>query len=214
MSLNAFKSDCLKLQHDDVVQKYLLDGSSYFFDKEINTDEFRFKKDIAQCLNVHLREIVIVGSGKLGFSIKPDRDVPGYFPFKEFDHDFKSGTKSKKSDLDIAIVSNALFDNQLHQLFDYTSQYCNNEIWDKRTDRNSLAKYILKGWLKPEFVPKLYKISDDLHAILAKYKMEFGRDVNIGIYKTWYFFEKYHINNIRNINLNLIANGKSANNKT
>ncbi len=200
--LSLFKKDCLNKNLDDVVQKHLLEGSSYFFEKHPSkSSEFQFKKDIAKSLSVHIRDIAIVGSGKLGFSIKPDKEVPSYFPFKAFD-------EVKKSDLDIAIVSNRLFDSQLVKLYEYTGHYDKNNIWKVKGDRNSLAKYILKGWLRPDFIPKEYLISDLIHKVQSKYKMEFGRDINIGIYKSWYFFENYHINNIRKINLNLTANGK------
>lgn len=199
MSKDIFINDCKALGPDLVVQKYLLEGSSYFFDNNESVDEFQFKKDIANSLNVHLRDIAIIGSGKLGFSIKPDLAVPGFYPFKKFDD-------NKVSDLDIAIVSSRLFDNQLVNLFEHTSQYRNQEIWSEKTDRKSLAFYILKGWLKPDYIPKDYKISEEIHEILSKYKMNFGRDVNIGIYKSWYYFENYHINNVRNIQLNIIAN--------
>lgn len=199
MCKKMFIEDCKNLNPDMVVQKYLLDGSSYFFDNDNSTDEFQFKKDISKSLNVHIREIAIVGSGKLGFSIKPDKVVPSFFPFNKFDN-------KKKSDLDIAIVSSELFDLQLIRLFEYTSQYGNQELWTNKNDRNSLAKYILKGWLKPDFIPKSYKISDQIQEAQSTYKAKFGRDINIGIYKSWYFFENYHINNIRNINLNIIAN--------
>jgi hypothetical protein len=86
MELVNFKSDCLNQKPDVVVQKYLLDGTSYFFDMEESINEFQFKKDIAKSLGVHIREIAIVGSGKLGFSIKPDKDEPGFFPFNKFDN--------------------------------------------------------------------------------------------------------------------------------
>lgn len=199
MDINKFKYDCLREEHDVIVQRYLLDGSSYFFDNNEKTDEFQFKKDIAKSLNVHIRDIVIVGSGKLGFSIKPDKDEPAFYPFRSFDD-------NKKSDIDIAIVSEQFFNNQLIRLYNYTSGYSNQDVWNKASDRNSLAKYILKGWLKPEFIPKGYKISDQIQKVQSKYKMKFGRDINIGIYKSWFFFENYHKNNIKNIYLNLIAN--------
>lgn len=205
--LNNFKSDCINLDFDIVVQKYLIDGSSYFFDTTEDADEFEFKKDIARSLDVHLRDIVIVGSGKLGFSIKPDKAIPGFFPFKVFDANNNAEVDPKKSDLDVAIISGHLFDRQLIRLYNFTSQYLNQEIWKKTTDRNCLAKYILKGWLRPDYIPKEYKISDSINEIQEKYRRIYSRDVNIGIYKSWYFFENYHINNIRNINLNIIANG-------
>ena len=200
MDLDRFKEDCIKINSEIMVQKYLLEGTSHYFDEVVDADEFEFKKEISFGLDVHLRDIAIIGSGKLGFSIKPDADEPGLFPFRKFD-------QGKKSDLDVAIVSNNLFDSQLIRLYDYTSKYVNKEIWKNKSDRNSLAKYILKGWLKPEFIPKGYQISDKIRDVQSTYKMEFGRDINIGIYKSWYYFENYHRGNVKNIQLNLIANG-------
>lgn len=206
MKLESFRKDCLKLEADVIVQKYLIDGSSYYFDEISDLDEFQFKKDIAESLDVHIRDIVIVGSGKLGFSIKPDQETSAYFPFKKFDYDYIKDNNNDKSDLDIAIVSNNLFDKQLVRLYEHTGQYSNNEVWNGKRDRNFLAQYILKGWLKPDFIPKDYKISDGIKIVQQRYKRLLGRDINIGIYKNWYFFESYHINNIRKINLILIAN--------
>jgi len=206
MKIKSFKSDCLSLSYDVIVQKYLIDGTSFFFEEKLGENEFDFKKDIANSLGVHIRDIVIVGSGKLGFSIKPDKEVPNLFPFKKFDQAYEENGEINKSDLDIAIVSNTLFDKQLIRLFEHTSHYRSKELWRRDSDRNSLAKYILKGWLKPDFIPKDYKISDGIEEIQQKYRILFGREINIGIYKNWYFFENYHINNIRNIHLNLISN--------
>lgn len=182
-----------------VVQKYLLDGTAYFFDTTPSIDEFIFKKEIASSLNVHLRNIAIVGSGKLGFSLKPDRADERFYPFKKFDQDHRS-------DLDIAIISNRLFDSQLVKLYEYTNRYTGLNWWPGQArGKKSMTNYLLKGWIRPDFLPIGYKISDEINNTQSKYKMTFGRDVNIGIYKSWYFFESYHENNIRNINLNLIA---------
>lgn len=196
--IDGFKKDCKTKDASIVVKKHLLEGSSYYFDLNGDTDEFQFKIDIANSLGVHLRDIIIVGSGKLGFSIKPDKDKLEFYPYKSFDEE-------KKSDIDVAIVSNRLFENQLINLFEYTSHYVSKDIWKNKRDRNSLAKYVLKGWLKPDFIPRDYKISDSINFIQNKYKMKYARDINIGIYKSWYYFENYHVKNIENIQLNIDA---------
>jgi len=195
-----FKRACISEDVDLVVQRYLLDGTAYFFDSNGDVDEFIFKRKISESLDAHIRDIAIIGSGKLGFSIKPDRDELGLFPFKAFD-------ENKKSDIDVAIVSGRLFDEQLVRLYKHTGSYVSSEVWNEKHHRNSLAQYVLKGWIKPDFIPKDYKISDKINEVQTYYQMKFGREINIGIYKSWFFFEAYHKNNIRNINLNLIGNG-------
>ncbi len=195
MDVDEFKKECIDLDSDIVVQKYLIDGSSYYFDKIQLGNEFEFKKEIANILTVHIRDIVIVGSGKLGFSIKPDDTVPDarLFLFKKFD-------ELKKSDLDIAIVSSQLFDIEIQNLYTHTGWY-RNFSWKQKND---FAKYVLKGRFIVRFLPLDFQLSKEIETVQHKYKMKYGRTVNIEIYKSWYFFETYHNNNVLSIKLNLI----------
>lgn len=200
--LKSFKYDCQHSTKEIVVQKYLIDGGSYFFQLYYDSyEEFIFKKKLATSLGVHIRDIAVVGSGKLGFSIKPERNSPGLYLFKNFDYEHDNNNNKKKSDLDVAIISSSLFDDQLFSLYEHTDYYRDSKF----TSRNQLAKYILKGWLKPDMLPNEYSISPTINSIQYEFKKKYNREINIGIYKSWKFFESYHMNNIHNINLNLIA---------
>lgn len=203
MDISIFKKDCIYKEPDIIVQEHLIDGTSFFFDTIRRGEEFEFKKDLAKSLGAHIRDIVIVGSGKLGFSIKPNKDIPSFYQFKKFDFDHDRNIEEEKSDLDVAIVSSSIFDRQLVNIYEHTNSYSNGDY--KGSNKNSFANYILKGWLRPDYIPNDYSISPEIESVQEKYKMKYGRNVNIGIYKSWYFFEKYHQNNIKNIQLNLIA---------
>ena len=120
MTLEIFKDQCISLKPDILVQKHLIEDITFFFDKIRKGEEFDFKKDIASILNVHVRDIVIVGSGKFGFSLKPSNASEGLYLFKEFDYNYKNKISEKKSDLDIAIVSSYLFDKEIQ----YTCGMC------------------------------------------------------------------------------------------
>jgi hypothetical protein len=192
MVLEEFKRHCISYKSDVLVQKYLIESGTHFFDKVKIGEEFEFKKDIASKLNVHIRDIIIVGSGKLGFSIKPEEDTPGLYLFKEFD-------SSKVSDLDVAIVSPFLFDNAIKQLYSHTNFYKN--VWK---ERNSLAQYALKGRIATRFLPTDFKLTKEIAEVQEEYQMKYGREVNVEVYKSWYFFETYHEQNIKNIQINLI----------
>jgi len=75
-----FKKDCLAYSSAIIAQKYMIEGSSHFFTSQYDThQEYLFKLNLANSLQVHLREVCIVGSAKLGFSIKPNKDQPGFF---------------------------------------------------------------------------------------------------------------------------------------
>jgi len=86
MTLDNFQEDCSLMPLDIVVRKNLIEGGSYFFEDLEMHEEFQFKKDLAESINVHLRNIVVVGSGKLGFSIKPDKDNNRLCQYKAFDY--------------------------------------------------------------------------------------------------------------------------------
>ena len=69
----------------------------------------------------------------------------------------------------------------------------------------AFAKYLLKGRLATRFLPTKLKLSDEIKSVQEKYQIMFGREINIEIYKSWYFFETYHTNHLSSINLNLIS---------
>lgn len=205
MTLEDFKRDCISLEPEIIVQKYLIEGSSNFFKNLDAHEEFLFKKDISESMAVHIRNIAVVGSGKLGFSIKPDRVNNRLYEYKSFDHDFNLNENNKKSDLDIAIVSELLFDKLLLDLYRQSNSYTIDNL--KWGNRNSFAYYILKGWFRQDFMPLNFVISPATDEVIKKYEKKYKREVNIGIYKSWYYFESYHRNNIFNIQLNNTANG-------
>ncbi|MDR6919589.1 hypothetical protein [Chryseobacterium sp. 2987] len=201
--LNDFKKECIAYQSDIIVQKHLIEGESFFFREILNQSEFDFKKDISTILNAHLREVVIVGSGKLGFSIKPEKGT-GLYMFKDFDFNYNRDNKNEKSDLDIAIISSELFDREFKNLYYHTSYYSESflSIWK---DRNALAKYVLKGRLATRFFPSDFRLSKELKDVQSKYQKLYGRIINFEIYKSWFYFETYHEENIKNIQINLIS---------
>lgn len=199
MILDDFKQYCVTLKPDVLVQKHLIEDKTFFFSEIKNGEEYNFKKDIASTLKVHIRDVIIVGSGKFGFSLKPDNADFGLYLFKEFDYNFKNKISDKKSDLDIAIVSSYLFDKEIENLYKYTGFYKN--LWD---NRNSFGKYVLKGKLAIRFLPTEFKLTKEIIEVQEKYQIEYGREVNIEIYKSWYFFETYHQENFKNIQVNLL----------
>lgn len=200
MDITNFKKECIGGSSDTVVKKHIIEGSSYFFDNVEIGEEFKFKREIADILNVHIRDIVIVGSGKLGFSLKPANAETGLYLYREFDYEIINQISKKKSDLDVAIISSALFDKEIQNLYNHTEYYKNT--WDTRT---SFAKYTLKGKLPIRFLPLDFSMTKEVAKVQGRYQMEYGREVNIEIYKSWHFFETYHQENIKNIQVNLIA---------
>jgi hypothetical protein len=63
----------------------------------------------------------------------------------------------------------------------------------------------LKGRLATRFLPISFPLTEEIKTTQEKYQIEYGRKINLEIYKSWHFFETYHQQNIKNIQVNLIS---------
>jgi len=193
----------------DVVRKYLINGSSYFFE-HIGTEdnEYNIKKDIAKSLKIHPNNIIIVGSGKLGFSIKPtDKE----YPLNNFR--IETTYDKEESDIDIAVISSQLFEEKLQAIHSFLRSYDLSRIFEvfddcrkKRKHKkcfDDFSRYILLGWLRPDKMPKGFELFDGVAEIQKQYRKTYNRKINIGIYKSWEYFEDYNIQNIKSIQIYL-----------
>jgi len=201
MELESFKEICRNDEPAEVVQKCLIEGNSYYFRNNAQHDEYRFKRELADYLGVHIRDVVIVGSGKLGFSLKPVEESASSYMFPRFD----APDKDKRSDIDVAIVSGDLFDRELVRLYQYTESYKS-----PHAERNSMAKYALKGRLVPKYFPTEFDTEYNeykMQSLIDSYEKVFNREVNFEIYKSWYYFEAYHERNFESIKMYLYSEG-------
>ena len=130
---------------------------------------------------IHPKEVVVVGSGKLGFSIKGD---------KRYQH------FGDESDIDIAIVSGVLFDQIWSEVFRYR---VGGAFWPEERD---FKNYLFRGWLRPDKLPpddsfeygrKWWRFLRQLETdgLYGPYK------IRAGIYKSWHFLESYQTANVR-----------------
>ena len=208
--LQQFKEDINNdFNSEFIVQKYLIDGDSFFFREYYPDEEFEFKKGLADVLNIHIRDIAIVGSGKLGFSLKPNEVESALYEFKSFDFNFKADANEEKSDLDVAIISNSLFEYFLKDIYIKTNKYRTiPDGWNERKEKNrkSFSYYALKGWFRKDFLFDGYEYENKILDFIDIYKKKYKRDINLGLYKSWFYFENYHTSNIDNIKINLLYN--------
>ena len=209
MDINSFKYDVLTLYKDnliDVVRKNLINGGSYFFEhKDILDDEYFIKKDLSDSLNIHPNNILIVGSAKLGFSIKPEKNKLEY-KFHQFR--FEETEDKEESDIDIAIINSNLFEKKLQILYKYMIGYNDSKIYELFNDCSKkktppcfygFSRYILMGWLRPDQMPIDFNLFEDIEEIQHKYRKKYNIKINVGIYKSWFYFENYNIQNLKNM---------------
>ncbi len=90
--LESFKKDLLNLGDTELVNKYYLSGKAFAFDDD---HQYRLRQSVANFFDIDYSQTFMVGSAKLGFSIKPGRR---FMPFYD------------KSDIDIVLVCTHLFE--------------------------------------------------------------------------------------------------------
>jgi len=177
----------LKLVSDDnelkdFARKEILHGTPFVF-SEREADFYEFRKRIAEHFDIGFHEIFITGSGKLGFS-----------PHKRtiFSYD---------SDIDVAIVSNSLFNTMMEKIRCYQMQLRESRIAVSKREINTYHKFLeysAIGWFRPDLLPDSFDIGDireswfDFFISISDGRSEVGNyKVNAGVFKSYRHLEEY-----------------------
>lgn len=181
--LFEFKNALSEKSTDYIVRRYTTFGRPYVIDEDFYFD---LKSEIGDHFRIHPSEIVMVGSAKLGFSIKSGKRR--FQPFGE------------NSDIDIAIISPNLFDRIWLETLIYSES---KDIWEKK---EKFQEYLFQGWIRPDMLPP-YKSSttrrewwDFFTKLTQKYDTYTIRG---GLYKSWYHFELYQSRAVNSCKRNL-----------
>ena len=169
--LGEFKRLVAKHSVKRVVQEYLVSGIPRTMGERTYHE---LRAEVANQWHLHPNEIMIVGSGKLGFSIKKKRRFQSFRP---------------DSDYDIAIISSDLFDYFWRMAFRFTPKYYD---WRKKGE---FQEYMVSGWMRPDMLPteefddrlRWDAFFDDLST-----RSKYGRHpMKAGLYKSWEHLEAY-----------------------
>lgn len=165
-----FQEDPLTLTDGIVFQKYIAFGDSYIINPDLY---FELKSDISIKFGIHSTQVILVGSAKLGFSIAPK---------KRYQH------FGDESDLDVAVVSQDLFDRLWSIAFDYWKV---SGDWYRGTN---FRDYLFRGWVRPDFLPPNTQYSKDWFEYFRQLtsSQKFGPfKISAGFYRSWQFLESY-----------------------
>lgn len=175
-------SDYLK-----IVRKYIIHGTPFVF-KDNQEAYYDFREMIAKRWNVRFNEVLILGSGKLGYSYH------------------KKSVFSEESDIDVAIVSRDLFEDFNMDLreFQYQKEQglltlsCHEE-----SQYHSFLTYMIKGWMRPDKLPA--KLTG---SISKKEWFEYFKSISYnnnpagnykiaaGLFKDFNYMERYYVNSL------------------
>lgn len=173
----------------EIVRRFYCFGHTHIFSNE-KEKYFLLKEKIANYFNIHPNEVLMIGSGKLGFSIAPGQD------WKHFNID---------SDIDIAIISEKAFNFYWSGLLDFNIDIQRRTFKEEKRYRKFL-KYFFKGWIRPDLFSFDFSGKSewfDFFKDLSAYFFEFGEHkISAGLYKDFKSFEMYHQSNIKRLRIN------------
>ncbi len=180
--LEEFKGKLLSDDIRDVYQRYLLGHDIWYFREKKSSASFakdydEFKLFMSKTLGVHVNNIAIVGSAKMGFSLSPDKD------YRDF---------NDESDIDLVLVSDGIYKSswmafiELHSK-NYLPSYA------------PVAKNIFKGFvslkeldIRADFFDnwsrKVEPLKKDIQTVFG-----ISNDINYRIYDSWESVERYHM---------------------
>ena len=169
----------------EIVQRYITHGHPFVFEGD-EDKYFRLKQTVAQKFGLNPQDVIMVGSGKLGFSISPlKRWQPS--------HD--------ESDIDVAIISSDIFDRFWKELYDFNIKLTDRTV-EQEKQYYRFLDYFFKGWLRPDVFPFSYVGQKEWLDFFKSISYgEFGdhRKISGAVFRDWGFYEAYHTSNIREI---------------
>lgn len=192
--MDKFYSDLLRHDTDvrvlDFCRKRVIHGTPYIF-YEREDDYYSFRKSIANHFDVPFHEIYIVGSAKLGFS--PHKQ-------KFFDLD---------SDIDVAIVSGALFDQVMEFIRKYQSELRSSRrsVSERELEMyHQFLEYVALGWIRPDKLPLSFQIRDLKNEWFEFFEsISYGRSevgnykVAAGVFKSYHHLEMYLLSGMKDL---------------
>lgn len=170
--MEEFKRDLKNLNSLQIVRKHVFNGASYILD---NADYYQLKEDVCEHFDIEFNDVLVVGSGKLGFSIKPQR---------------RYGKFNNDSDIDIAVVSTTLFHEIWKEAYLYQKS---GSYWPKSED---FFKYLSEGWIRPDKLPpsKYFSFAHDWWGFFTNLTTseKYGPyKIRGGLYQSWFFLQEY-----------------------
>lgn len=178
----------------DFCRRKALHGTPVVF----NGDEdayYQFRKRIADRFRISFHEVFITGSAKLGFS-----------PYKQKPFDLES-------DIDVALISSALYDRIMASIHDYQTALRENRkavTDDEIKGYHKFLEYGAIGWMRPDKLPTSFRVNDlktDWFAFfdsISHGRSEVGNfKVTGGAFKSYGHLERYVLSGLQSLRARL-----------
>ena len=202
-SLNEIQDDLKKLTEKQFYTKHIIRSDNWYFEHYMGKspdevihliDDYRLI--ISESFGVSFNSVMMVGSGKLGYSMSPP--VEGSLKSKMFLPFNDDENIRKVSDLDIAIISNDIF-------HEYWKKFRNSYKTRFKNTYQHLYSELYRGYINERNIMEVDGCRRQWNEIASVSKKKshselyFKHEISYRIYRNWEDFEDYNIQNIRRI---------------
>lgn len=170
--VQEFRAALTALEIREVVRKYITTGMPAVITEY---DYYDLRRDVAKEFQLHPNAVILVGSCRVGFSLKPEKR---YAP------------SQSNSDLDLALVSVERFDDFWDRVFHYAKS---NPSWDQR---GRFERSLFDGWIDPRWLPPVPRFTEakrwaEFFDSLMRSRRFGIRRITARLYRTWERLESY-----------------------
>ena len=173
--VQRFRSDLAGLDARDFIRKHITTGMPV----EISPDDYyELRRLVAKEFGLHPSAVILVGSCRIGFSIRPDKRFRQARP---------------GSDLDVAMVSREQFDCYWDGVFEHARS---DAAWKETRNYKRFVEMLFNGWIDPRGLPKVPTFSQSQQWVTffdaLMQSRRFGRRrITARLYRTWERLESY-----------------------
>lgn len=194
-TIEEIKQDVISLSPRDFYIKHILRSDNWYFETILGvnkedairiTDDFR--AIVSQSLEISFNNISIVGSSKTGCSLAPISE--------QYDKLFRGF--NEESDIDIAIVSDKLF-QKYWSLFRFSYSEVNKRHY------KFISRGIYRGYINEKYLTLIDGCRKEWNEKASKSKkilrseLYIQPEITYRLYRSWEDFEEYHIQSINEI---------------
>lgn len=173
--VREFQSDLRALDLTKVIRKHITTGPSAVL---ADGTYYELRNQVADYFDLHPSAIVVVGSCRMGFSLKPQKRYARF---------------GDSSDVDLAIISREKFDFYWDLVF---AHWQADRIWSKTKRYRIFLSELFKGWIWPRCLPPSHKFRQALEWVefedrLGRERFRGLRSVGARLYRSWDRLEAY-----------------------
>jgi hypothetical protein len=173
--VSSFQRDLAGNDLQDVIRQHITTGNPVAIEADAY---YQLRRTIARRFAVHPSAVILVGSCRTGFSLKPEKR---YLPV------------APDSDVDIAMVSPQQFDTYWDKVFDLARK---DRGWARGRVGKRFASDLFSGWITPRHLPTLPRFSEgrawaEFFDELTTRRTCGIREIKARLYRSWDRLEAY-----------------------